>query len=257
MPEARRLTGRRVVITRPAPQADGLIRLLQTVGAEPIFFPVIDILPLADTAPLAALADQLAQIDAAFFVSRNAVAQTLAVLPRERWPDSVAISTVGPGSAADLRAAGFADVLVPATQFDSEGVLALEVFSAAKIAGKRVLILRGDGGRELLAEVLQQRGAIVQVQPCYRRMPAQTDATALREAWRHGGIDALSFTSSEGARNFASLLGEEAAALLASCACFVPHERIAQQLRGLGARSIRLTEAGDVGLVAALQEHFA
>ncbi|MFT3734537.1 MAG: uroporphyrinogen-III synthase [Rhodocyclaceae bacterium] len=257
MPELRGLAGRRVVITRPAPQADGLIRLLQTVGAEPIFFPVVNILPLADTAPLVALASQLAQIDAAFFVSRNAVAQTLAVLPRERWPDSVAISTVGPGSAADLRAAGFAKVLVPATQFDSEGVLALETFAAANIAGKRVLILRGDGGRELLAEVLQQRGASVQVQPCYRRVAAQTDPAPLHTARRNGGIDALSFTSSEGARNFANLLGDEAAALLASCVCFVPHERIAQQLRELGATSIRLTEAGDIGLVAALQEHFA
>lgn len=256
MPETRALAGRCVVVTRPAPQAGGLIDALRAAGADAFFFPVIDILPLADTAPLAALNAELGNFDAAFFVSRNAVAQALAVLPRKLWPARMLIATVGPGSAEALRAAGFEHVTLPTEQFDSEGVLALEAFSPQNIAGKRVLILRGDGGRELLAEQLLERGAQVHLQSAYRRVPAQTDPQALLAQFAAGRIDALSFTSSEGARNFAAMLGAQAGNLFAGVPCFVPHQRIASQVQELGAQTVCLTAAGDAGLVTALQQHF-
>lgn len=256
MSELRGLAGRKVVVTRPAPQAAELLGRLQAIGADSLFFPVIDIAPLADSAPLLELGARLSEFDLAFFVSRNAVAQTLAVLPRPLWPASLQVATVGPGSAADLCAAGFENVLLPTGRFDSEGVLALPDFSAPGIAGRRVLILRGNGGRELLAETLAGRGAMVEVHGCYRRVAARTDPAPLRSAWAGGQIGAFSFTSSEGARNFAALLGDEAAAMLASAPCFVPHERISQQLRALGAQAVVLTAAGDAAFVAAVQEHF-
>lgn len=255
-PNPRPLAGRCIVVTRPAAQAEALMQGLRAEGAEPLFFPVIEIAPLEDTQPLRALAARLAEFEYAFFVSANAVAQTLAVLPRMHWPASLRIVTVGPGSARALQTAGFTDVLLPAEQFDSEGVLDLPDMQAAAVRGKRVLILRGNGGRELLASSLRERGADVEVVSCYRRVPAQTDPAHLRARADAGGIDALSFTSSEGARNFVALLGADAAPLLARVPCFVPHARIAAEMARLGAQTVRPTAAGDEALIAALQDYF-
>ncbi|MDB5887431.1 MAG: hemD [Rhodocyclales bacterium] len=253
----RGLAGRCVVVTRPVQQATALLDALRAAGAEPLFFPVIEIVPLADTAPLQALASKLGDYDVAFFVSANAVEQTLAVIPRAQWPASLRIATVGPGSARTLHAQGFDDVMLPSSRFDSEGVLALHAMQAASIGGKRVLILRGDGGRELLAQTLVERGAHVDVHSCYRRRLAQTDPTNLLARVAAGGLDAISFTSSEGARNFVEIVAAaDARGLLATVPCFVPHSRIEERLRALGAQHIVLTDAGDAALISALQHYF-
>jgi uroporphyrinogen-III synthase len=254
------LQGRCIVVTRPAQQATFLLEALRTAGAAPLYFPVIEIEALQDVASLQTLADRLSEYDLAFFVSSNAVAHALAAMPRMRWPDSVGIVTVGPGSARALHAQGFDDVMLPASQFDSEGVLDLPVMQGEVIRGKRVLILRGDGGRELLARTLCERGAHVDVHSCYRRQRANTDATDLLSRFDAGALDAISFTSSEGARNFVELIDREGAgrahAVLAATPCFVPHLRIAELLRALGAQQIVLTDAGDAALIASLEHYF-
>jgi uroporphyrinogen-III synthase len=254
------LRGRCVVVTRPAQQAAALLDALRELGAEPLFFPVIEILPLTDATPLQALADRLADYAIAFFVSANAVDQALAVIPRAKWPASVRVATVGPGSARALQAHGFDDVMLPSSGFDSEAVLSMPAMQAATISGKRVLILRGDGGRELLADSLRQRGARVDVQTCYKRRQAVTDPSDLLARFDAGRLDALSFTSSEGARNFAEILDRHDAAragkVLATLPCFVPHPRIEEHLRTLGAQQIVLTGAGNAALISALSHYF-
>jgi len=103
----------------------------------------------------------------------------------------------------------------------------------------------------------------VDVHACYQRRRANTDPTALLALFAANQLDAISFTSSEGARNFADLLNakngdaqHQAAALLAELPCFVPHPRIEAHLRALGAQHIVLTGAGDAALIASLQHHF-
>jgi uroporphyrinogen-III synthase len=262
MAEHAALTGRRVVVTRPAQQAAALLDALRAASAEPLFFPVTEIAPLDDVTRLQALADTLANYALVFFVSANAIEQTLAVIPRARWPASVRIVTVGPGSARALYAQGFDDVILPESRFDSEGVLALPVMQAEAIADKRVLILRGDGGRELLAQTLAARGAKVDVLSCYQRCRADSDPAELLALFNAGGLSALSFTSSEGARNFVAILDKHdegtvaAREMLAALPCFVPHPRIEAQLRLLGAQHIVLTGAGDAALVDSLEHHF-
>ena len=262
------LAGRCVVVTRPAQQIGALLDALRAAGAEALFFPVVEILPLADVAPLIALADRLADYDYAFFVSANAVEQTLAVIERSRWPDLLGIVTVGPGSARALHVHGFDEVFLPVSHFDSEGVLALPAMQASEIAGKRVLVLRGDGGRELLAKTLLERGAMVDVQSCYQRRRASTDPADLLARFAAGQLDAISFTSSEGARNFVAILDEavdqaqrkgsapDARTLLASLPCFVPHSRVEEQLRSMGAQQLVLTDAGDAALIESLENYF-
>ncbi|MEC5384277.1 uroporphyrinogen-III synthase [Uliginosibacterium sp. H3] len=262
MAESRALAGRCVVVTRPAQQAEPLLEALRAAGAAPLFFPVIDIVPLADLSELQALANRLDHYDIAFFVSANAVEQTLAVIPRAAWPASVRIATVGPGSARALQAQGFGEIMLPASRFDSEGVLDLPGMQATAIAGKRVLVLRGNGGRELLAQTLVERGAQVDVVSTYERRRAATAPAELLTCFAADGLAAISFTSSEGAHNFVEhLRGAEGGDVLVgelfrTLPCFVPHPRIAEVLRALGVQNIVLTGAGDAALIEALEKYF-
>lgn len=251
------LQGRGVLVTRPAAQAAALAAELTALGARVACFPLIEILPPAEPQALRALAARLGEFDLAFFVSANAVTHALAELPRAGWPATLRIATVGPGTARALHDAGFAEVLVPAERFDSEAVLDLPAFAPAAVAGKRVLVLRGDGGRELLADTLRQRGARVEQVSCYRRAAPTADPTPLLDAAAHGRLHAISLTSSEAADNLVALLGSRAAELLTRLPVFVPHARIAERVAALGGRRIHETAGGDAGLVAALVAFFA
>jgi uroporphyrinogen-III synthase len=231
------LTGKCILLTRPAGQNEALAAALQAHGAEAWLLPLIEILPPAeaDAAALQAMAAQLPDFDLAFFVSPNAVEHALRLLPRPLWPASLRVATVGPGTARALHEAGFAEVIVPSNGFDSEAVLALPEFSAPAVAGRRVLILRGNGGRELLAESLFARGVQLAVRTCYQRRAPVLDVAPLLQAAHTGRLQAMVFSSSEAVDNLAQQLAAHTPALLRSAPVFVPHARIAQRLRELGA----------------------
>ena len=249
------LAGRSIVVTRPAGQADSLCAVLAALGAEPLRFPLLTITPVADPAPLQDVARRLADFSLAFFVSPNAVHLALdAMLPVAPWPASLAIATVGKGSEAALAARGFADVIAPQSGFDSESVLALPAFQAGAVAGKRVLILRGDGGRDLLGDTLVQRGASVEYLTCYHRGGPVDDPAPLVARARDGRLDALTLTSSEGVAHLAALPG---AAELRPVPVFVPHPRIAAAARDAGFSTVIATGAGDQGLIDGLIDHFS
>lgn len=243
------LAGRCIVTTRPAGQATSLLGALQALGAEAINFPVIDILP-ADPEPLRQL--DLTRFALAFFVSPNAVEQACAIRPQSDWPSSLQVSTVGPGSARVLREQGWSQVIAPENGFDSEAVLALPEFSADSLAGRQVLLVRGEGGRELLADTLRARGAVLEQVSVYRRACARLDPAPLFRRFRAGELDALVFSASEGLRFFLQIAGECAQELLQALPCVAPHPRIAEALREAGAREIWLSEAGDAGIAAGL-----
>src|SRR3990167_7545431 len=117
-------------------------------------------------------------------------------------PPALKIATVGQGSAKALHELGIAEVIAPAEHFDSEGLLALPELQ--NVAGWRVLILRGDGGRELLGDTLRARGATVEYAACYRRSKPQQDIAALIDAVP----DALTVTSSEALDHLWQMLGD-------------------------------------------------
>ena len=119
------LHGRSIVVTRPAGQADSLCAALAALGAEPLRFPLLTIAPVADPAPLEAVARRLGEFELAFFVSPNAVNLALdVILPAAPWPAELRVATVGKGSEAALAARGFERVIAPQSGFDSESVLA-------------------------------------------------------------------------------------------------------------------------------------
>lgn len=254
------LAGRHVVVTRPAAQAATLAALIEEQGGVALLFPVLAIADAADPAPVLALAERLDDFDLAIFVSANAVHKALApILARRSWPARLAVATVGKASEQALRDHGLSDIISPADRFDSEALLALAPLQ--DLAGRRVVIFRGDFGRELLGDTLRQRGASVEYVACYQRSQPDIDPAPLFELWRAAELSAITLTSSEGLRNLWQMLGAREAGpgrnLLAGTPLFVPHARIAEQAQQLGLERIVATGPGDAGLVSALIEYFA
>lgn len=253
----RPLAGRRLVVTRPLEQADSLCGRIRAAGGEAMVFPVLAIGPAPDPAPLDAVVGRLDEFDLAFFVSPNAVRYAMEhVLAHRAWPEKLRVATVGKGSERVLAGYGFADVIAPTAGFDSEAVIALAEFGADAVAGRRVVIFRGDGGRDLLADTLRARGATVEFVPCYRRCRPQIDPAVLLEPAARGALDGLLLTSSEGVRNLADMVGEAGMAVLRRVPVFASHPRIVAQARAAGFAVVVETPAGDDGLLQALVSHF-
>jgi uroporphyrinogen-III synthase len=142
-------------------------------------------------------------------------------------------------------------VRIPASSYDSEGLLALP--ELARIEDKRAILFRGQGGRELLARTLESRGATVDAVSCYRRAAPSGDARGLLDALAAHRSAALTLTSAEGADNLVRAAGDAGRAALMRLPAFVPHPRIAEHARALGLDA-RLTPGGDAGLIAGLLE---
>jgi uroporphyrinogen-III synthase len=252
---ARRLEGRTIVVTRPAAQAQAFARLLAEEGATPVVFPAIEIVDAPDAVSLAACVERLDTFDLAIFISPNAVNRAMnLVRARRAWPAGLRVAAIGRGSARELARYGFAEVLVPEHRFESEALLALPAL--ADVAGWRVVIFRGDGGRELLGDTLVRRGASVEYAECYRRAKPDADAGELLRRWVRGGIDAVTVTSSEGLRNLFDMVGNLGRQWLRRTPLFVPHERIAATAAELGAQRVILTRPADDGLLEGLARYF-
>lgn len=251
------LAGRHIVVTRPAAQAGSLCDAIAARGGIAVNFPVLAIGAVDDTSELESVCSRLGDFDLAFFVSPNAVRHALEyVLAHHAWPVHLRVATVGKGSERALAAFGFERVIAPDSGFDSEAVLALDAFQAHQIAGRKVLIFRGDGGRDLLGETLRERGAEVEYVTCYRRYCPVADPGALVQLATEGRLDAITLTSSEGVANFVAMVGEAAWPILKSVAVFASHPRIAGYASKAGFLRVVETSPGDEGLIAALESYF-
>ncbi len=249
------LAGRHVVVTRPAGQAAHFATALSEAGAIPVLFPVLEIRDIEDPAPLLDAAIRLDGYDLAVFVSPNAIQKALAVmLARRSWPAGLRVATIGKSSERELAAKGIRNVISPPLRFDSEALL--ELPELLDVTGKRVIIFRGDGGRELLGDTLMARGARVEYLTCYRRGRPKTDPASLLKLWEQGRLDAVTLTSSEGLRNFFDMVGRLGQAWLRKTPAFVPHARIAEQAQALGLARLIPTGPGDDGLMAGLRAYF-
>lgn len=241
--------GRGVLVTRPAAQADALCQMIRAAGGVPVAFPTVEILPAAD--PDAARARLTEAWDLVVFVSRNAVEQAQTLIgttpiggPRAR------LAAVGRATAKALQATGRAAPLLPERGFDSEGLLALP--ELRQVQGQRILIVRGDGGRILLAEELGRRGATVAYVEVYRRGLPSADVGPLLPLWRKQ-INLLTATSNEVLHNLMQLVGSPGHDWLLNTPLAVIGERGATAAIKLGFRTVAVAEeASDQGMVEAL-----
>ncbi len=247
------LAGRTIVVTRPRAQAAPLADAIAAVGGTPLISPLLEILPVADPQALEASVTRLPGAALAIFISPNAVTHALPViLAHGPWPAGALPAAVGQGTLKALAAHGVTGCVAPRERFDSEALLALPEMAGERVNGKRLVIFRGDGGRELLAETLRARGAEVECVTCYRRAGPPGGVDALLEGWRAGRLDALTVSSSEGLRYLVELLDDEGRSHLARTPLFVPHARIAENARASGLHKIILTDAADAGILAGL-----
>ena len=250
------LQGRRILVTRPVGQSAALASLIAAQGGEAICFSLIDISPVDDWQPLD---DAIARVDGfalAIFISPNAADHVLPLIQAHGpWPVGVRPAAVGQGTVRALAAHGVSGCIAPRERFDSEALLALPELAGERVAGRRVMIFRGDGGRELLADTLRQRGAEVECLACYRRTGPSGGIEPLLQRWRAGRLDALTVSSSEGLRYLAELLDGEGRDFLMRTPVFVPHARIAENARTLGLNNIILTDAADAGILAGLRAY--
>ena len=249
------LTGWRVLVTRPAHQADALCDLLQAQGAEPIRFPTLSIEPPSDAGRAKAQAQlaRLADFDLAVFVSPNAIAQAL------RWiapplPATLKYAVVGKASARALEQAGYPVDFQPTVGSDSEALLALP--GLQQVAGWRVLIVRGEGGRELLADTLRQRGAKVEYAEVYRRGLPSVDVAAVSQRWQNEGVHAVTITSNQTLEHLYALLDPAGQACLRQTPLVAVSPRAEVLARQLGhtARVQIAAEASDYAVLRALHQ---
>lgn len=219
------LEGVGVLVTRPEEQAGDLVEAIEAAGGRSIVFPVIEIAPRSPQEIEADLAGQ-ANPDIVIFVSRNAVEHGLA------WAGDGTVAAVGPATAAAIEAAARVVDIRPASGFDSESLL--EEPALKDVRGKTIRIIRGNGGRELLATTLRERGAIVDYLEVYaRRLPdhSESDIEAVTEKLAAGDITAVVIMSVESLRNLLALLPETSHGAFAETRLVTPAARVIKEIR--------------------------
>ncbi len=230
--ENRPLFGKRILVTRAREQAGELSLMLRELGAEPIEFPVIRIMPLDD---YCALDDALAQrYDWMIFTSVNgvnAVWHRVQAIGRDaRFFASASLCAIGPATAELLATHGLRADLVP-REYVAEAI----VRDIGDVRGKRILLPHTDIARENLARDLRERGAIVDEIVAYRTItinandPTAEHICAMLEA---NEIDAITFTSSSTVRGFMNAVESKSQNLKSKVVCIGPIT--AQTARDLG-----------------------
>jgi len=261
--DERPLFGRRIVVTRSHEQSHDLVDRLQDLGAQAIEAPTFRVTAAEDPEAIeraAATVDSYAWI---VFESANSAARFLAALARSgrdlRALGGVSICAIGPSTAERLLAHGLkADVVLPEFRADAIGD-ALE--AKQPIDGKRVLIIRPDHLREVVADDLAHRGATVTDLVAYQTTAAPPDSPAAQNLYRlllDGRIDAVTFAAPTAVRRFATLIGEEQAADLLNTtvvAAIGPVTAAAAAELGITSTIVPDTYTVD-GLVDALVRHF-
>lgn len=229
-----------ILVTRPAHQAAGLCELIESHNGVALRFPGLEILPPPDPAPAAAVLRE--PMDLLIFVSPNAVTQGLRLLA-EALPSRPVVGAVGKATAHALEAAGWRVDLLPEHQFDSEGLLALP--ELRRISGKRVVIVRGEGGRPLLGDTLRERGADLVYAEVYRRVCPDADPSELLTAW-DSEVGLVTATSNDILSNLWRIFGPAGRPRLKRTPLLVISERMQALAGELGfAHVLRADNPGD------------
>ena len=232
------MTGWRLLLTRPAEDSAALASLLAEQGIFSSSLPLLEMAPLALTDTMRAVIDGFDRYCAVIVVSKPAAKMGLALL-EQRWSPLPRLSwfSVGAATAQVLQAHGL-DVSFPLEGDDSEALLQVrQLREAIAQPAARVLILRGEGGRELLAERLREQGASVDYLEVYRRDLPQYAEAALPERIQAERLNCLVVSSGQGFAHLHQMAGDAWPAL-AQLPLFVPSPRVAEMARAAGARTV-------------------
>lgn len=240
------LAGARILVTRPSPQADGLAAAITQASGVAVRFPVLDIaapreLPVA--AELLASAGRPGGPTLLVFISANAVQRALPLLPAP-LPPGVRVAAVGASTARALAAAGIRVDISPHGPASSESLLAHP--DLAQLPDHSVLIVRGQGGRELLGDTLAGRGARVAYAEVYRRVLASHPPGRFAALCDDPGLDLATATSNQVLQSLYALAGEDGRARLLKLPLLVISQRAIGLARQLGFHAgLYLAEGAD------------
>ena len=252
------LKNKRILVTRPKHQADQLCGLISKSNGIPILFPTIEIAPVLNSKQISDCFDTIHLFDFVIFVSRNAVAAVF-----EHYLDKNVLSSsqtqllaIGSGTAAALSEMDMMNVLHAGVQADSESLLLLPELDSELVRNKKVLIVRGVGGRELLADNLKQRGAQVEYAEVYQRVLPEYEIQQRRELWQNESPDAVIISSNEGLENLLKLTENEDQETLFKTPLVVMSQRNVELAKKSGFISEMkfAKEKNDEGLLSALLE---
>ena len=236
------------LVVRPAAQANQLVQMLRQLGHAPLCCPLLETRPGCD---LPHLGEMLREADLVIAVSMHAVhfAHYFLLQTGQTWPH-IDYFAVGQASADAFAEAGI-QALCPADP-RSEGLLALPTLQG--VSGRRVLILRGNDGRDLIARTLASRGALVHYCATYERHYPDLDGDALIRHWQAAGLDSLLITSGELLQRLLALVPGPQHPWLYDRLLVVPSPRVAEMAEGAGFTRIVIAQgASNQALVAALE----
>lgn len=262
------LAGLRVLVTRPAHQAEPWCQLLEAEGAEAISVPLLELAPVTEQALIRAIKNRILDFDLyqkAIFVSQNAVAHGMTWL-EDFWPQlptGIEYFAVGAATARALAEFGL-QATDAGGAMNSETLLEAEQLKTEQVLGQRILIFRGLGGRPHLGEALSARGAQVDYCELYQRLMPEGAADQLRAVFLNSRADdrrqVVALHSGESLHNYLKALVQItadhglAAETMASSALLVPGVRVAQLARELGFNKIIQAEnATDDSMLSALR----
>ena len=240
------LDGKRIVVTRPADQAESFCAGLEALGAEAIRLPVIRTESLHDPGRLDRALSTLSNYDWVIFTSVNGVRHALHRL-EGRFPGTVKVAAIGPATQRALEQHGVRCAFVP------EEYIAEHIASGlTAVRGANILLLRAVSARKALGTQLRYRGAHVEDVSAYRTVAVRPSLDRL-----HAAVDAITFTSSSTAQEFHALVGSHSPHLdTAVIACIGPITAAAARELGYSVDVIaRPYTTG--GLLSALEHHFA
>ena len=249
-----------VIITRPLAQAGPLAARVAALGLPVELLPLLEISPLPDQTALRAALAAIASYALVAFVSPNAIDAAFAHI--QQWPAGVTLAVLGEGSRAALAAHGVTPetvhIVSPADSAHSDSEHLLQTLDLAALKDRPVLIIRGESGRELMADGLRAAGARVEVVAAYRRSVPQL-TTRLEATLRRllSQQNDWIITSSEALRNLLNMAAQltelDGVAKMQQQKIIVPHRRIAETAHSEGFINVLLTGSGDESLLGALQ----
>lgn len=248
----------RIMITRPAHQAGKLAQGIKTAGGETFLFPTLDILSAQLSGADKEKIQHIKQFDIIIFISSNAVEHGLNhIQATTELPEKILLATIGQGSAKTLKARlGKQPDIVPEKNFNSEGLLATAAMQ--NVTNKRILIIRGNDGREHLKQTLQQRGALVEYINVYQRIKPATNTSDLEQYLQNNQIAAIVITSAEGLKNLLELTPEKVTPQLLQVPLLLINKRLVDIAKkaGFNSKLFVATAASDDAIIESLKENY-
>ncbi|MCY4228302.1 MAG: uroporphyrinogen-III synthase [Gammaproteobacteria bacterium] len=254
MSDSGQLSGLRVLVPRPSPQGDELVKELRQLGAETLHFPVVETVPPESYGDLDQALRDMERFGIIIMVS---VAAARAVVMRMRslgldWPSSALVCSVGPVTSQVLRGYGVRVDIEPEHEFTSEGLL--ESLQHVELSGKHIAIFRGQEGREKLTEDLEKSGAAVLPVMSYRRQVTDRAFDEVIQVWKSIGFDVVIVTSHNILDALLELLGASHRHLIETTCALVISARIANYCKQNKICNVSVCSPGTASVCESLKQ---